>query len=156
MPFFKWDGNNHNTVQGQFWIYLAVTIPLTLVVMAFSFLWVWWSQRRERSQAKSDVNVEEGFSPNSNLVWTENAVKSQTRSHSIPAPSKHVTWSSTAHTISWLPARHPRSLEPKTSIYSRFIWRYRSEAIENMRFVRTMGELVCWFSCTLPLFCHIL
>jgi len=50
MPLLNWDGDNSHTVQRQFWVYLAVTIPLTVSTMVISLLWVWWSQKRHATQ----------------------------------------------------------------------------------------------------------
>lgn len=66
MPLLAWDGDNGHTVQSQFWVYLAVTIPLTLVVMSLSLLWVWWNQKK--SQQEEHSNLSRLTRPTSNLL----------------------------------------------------------------------------------------
>lgn len=39
-------GHQHIHVAGQFWIYFAVTIPLTVVVLGICAAWLVWSGRR--------------------------------------------------------------------------------------------------------------
>lgn len=39
-------GQQHIRVAGQFWIYFAVTIPLTVVVLGICAAWLVWSGRR--------------------------------------------------------------------------------------------------------------
>ena len=39
MPMFEWNLQPGQTVSGQFWIYWAVTLPLTFAVIAVWLLW---------------------------------------------------------------------------------------------------------------------
>ncbi|KAI9729750.1 MAG: hypothetical protein M1834_006701 [Cirrosporium novae-zelandiae] len=57
MPFFNWDARPGKAVLGdRFWIYWAVTVPLTLVTI---LSWVVWSIWKERMEAKKDKKAEE-------------------------------------------------------------------------------------------------
>ena len=52
MPLFQWDsktiGNSY--VSRQFWIYWAVSIPLTCVTLVVWFAWTRWRMRQHRKQ----------------------------------------------------------------------------------------------------------
>jgi len=51
MGFFNFDfdaSKGRLEVSGQGWIYLACTIPLTLIVLALSFAWMWWTGMKEK------------------------------------------------------------------------------------------------------------
>ena len=40
MPMFDWDLAPGQTVSSDFWVYWAVTLPLTFVVLAIWLLWI--------------------------------------------------------------------------------------------------------------------
>lgn len=44
MPMFEWPHTPGQTVSGHFWVYWAVTLPLTLVVVG---VWLGWTNREE-------------------------------------------------------------------------------------------------------------
>jgi len=46
MGFFNID-QDQIELSRQGWIYLAITIPLTLVVLGVSFAWIMWTGRKE-------------------------------------------------------------------------------------------------------------
>jgi len=55
MPLFNWDAShNSSVVKGRFWIYWAVSIPLTLVTI---ISWLSWTHRQtllHRAQDRKD------------------------------------------------------------------------------------------------------
>ena len=44
MPMFDWNAPVDKTMSDRFWIYWAVTIPLTVVVVV---CWIFWANRQE-------------------------------------------------------------------------------------------------------------
>ena len=56
MTFFNFQ-NSGPIVSGQFWIYWAVTIPVTVVIVA---IWHVWEKRREAKYNKEDTDLEKG------------------------------------------------------------------------------------------------
>lgn len=44
MPMFDWNAPVNKTLSHRFWIYWAVTIPLTVVVIV---CWIFWANRHE-------------------------------------------------------------------------------------------------------------
>ena len=47
MGFFNID-HDHIVISRQGWIYLACTLPLTLIVVGASFTWIWWTGKKEK------------------------------------------------------------------------------------------------------------
>jgi membrane protein implicated in regulation of membrane protease activity len=56
MTFFNFQ-DNATYVSGQFWIYWAVTIPVTVVIVG---IWYVWEKRREKKYDKEDTDLEKG------------------------------------------------------------------------------------------------
>lgn len=50
-------GSDPPVVSNQFWIYWAVTIPLTIVIV---LCWYIWEQRREKRYVEEDTAIEKG------------------------------------------------------------------------------------------------
>lgn len=44
MPLFAWELESGQSISDQFWVYWAVTLPLTVVVI---IIWIIWSYRTE-------------------------------------------------------------------------------------------------------------
>lgn len=40
MPMFDWNASPSEAVSGHFWVYWAVTLPLTLAVIGVWLLWI--------------------------------------------------------------------------------------------------------------------
>ena len=57
MPLFQWDTQTvgSSVVSRQFWIYWAVTGPLTVVTLALWFVWMRWQTRRRRAREQEDA-----------------------------------------------------------------------------------------------------
>jgi TRAP-type C4-dicarboxylate transport system permease large subunit len=50
MGFFDWDFDKSYgrlVIARHGWVYLACTIPLTLIVLGLSFTWMWWTGKKE-------------------------------------------------------------------------------------------------------------
>ncbi|KAL8729492.1 MAG: hypothetical protein Q9181_004984 [Wetmoreana brouardii] len=60
MPLFNWDTQTagHSAVSTQFWVYWAVSIPLTIVTLA---LWFAWMRLRMRRQHARDLKEREAL-----------------------------------------------------------------------------------------------
>ncbi|KAL8696062.1 MAG: hypothetical protein Q9201_007843 [Fulgogasparrea decipioides] len=60
MPLFNWDTQTagHSAVSEQFWVYWAVSIPLTFVTLA---LWFAWTRLRMRRQRARDLEEREAL-----------------------------------------------------------------------------------------------
>ena len=56
MTFFNFQ-NPGPSVSDQFWIYWAVTIPVTILIVA---IWYVWEKRREKRYDKEDTDLEKG------------------------------------------------------------------------------------------------
>ena len=57
MPLFQWDAVGDNkVVSNRFWIYWAVTVPLTFLTLLF---WVLWTKRQARMHRSSDKRARE-------------------------------------------------------------------------------------------------
>ena len=57
MPLFKWDAvGDSKIVSNRFWIYWAVTIPLTFLTLLF---WVIWTKRQARMHRSSEKRARE-------------------------------------------------------------------------------------------------
>jgi hypothetical protein len=56
MTFFNFQ-NSGPTVSGQFWIYWAVTIPVTMIIVG---IWYIWEKKREARYDKEDSDLERG------------------------------------------------------------------------------------------------
>jgi len=56
MTFFNFQ-DGASTVSEQFWIYWAVTIPITIFIVA---VWYVWEKRREAKYDKEDMDLEKG------------------------------------------------------------------------------------------------
>jgi hypothetical protein len=67
MPLFNWDADRDSAVvNGRFWIYWVVTIPLTLTTL---FIWLSWTyrqnlihkaeDRKDRNQVVYDITGQE-------------------------------------------------------------------------------------------------
>lgn len=57
MTFFNWQSNNGQYVSEKFWMYWAITIPVTIVIVAIWFVWERW---REAKYDKEDEDLERG------------------------------------------------------------------------------------------------
>jgi hypothetical protein len=68
MPLFDWEAPSISQVSTpHFWLYWAVTIPLTLATMAFVLSWAIWRGRQTRilvSRARDDSKLIESRSGN--------------------------------------------------------------------------------------------
>lgn len=57
MPLFEWDAVGEGTVVSKrFWIYWAVTVPLTFLTLV---VWVFWTKRQARVHRKSERRASE-------------------------------------------------------------------------------------------------
>lgn len=54
MPMFDWDAAENKLVNRRFWLYWAVTIPLTILVLTVWSIWVYFSGRLDRRQKFKD------------------------------------------------------------------------------------------------------
>ena len=54
MPVLNWDAKSRDIATEHFWVYWAITIPLTFVVMSFSLLWMVRDQLKERLKVKKE------------------------------------------------------------------------------------------------------
>ena len=54
MPLFDWDGRT--VVSARFWIYWAVTLPLTFVTLV---VWVLWTRRQGRRHRVEEMRARE-------------------------------------------------------------------------------------------------
>jgi len=57
MTFFNFQNSGSPAVSHQFWIYWAVTIPLTIFIVG---VWYVWEKRREAKYDKEDTDLEKG------------------------------------------------------------------------------------------------
>ncbi|TVY52619.1 hypothetical protein LSUE1_G009321, partial [Lachnellula suecica] len=57
MTFFNFQNDGSPAVNERFWIYWAITIPLTAVIVA---AWYVWEKRRERKYDLEDQDLEKG------------------------------------------------------------------------------------------------
>jgi hypothetical protein len=49
MPLFNWDApRGESVLKSRFWVFWAVTIPLTLAVIGVWWLWMLWRESRDR------------------------------------------------------------------------------------------------------------
>ena len=47
MPLFNWSADSgQDVLTNRFWVYWALTIPLTVVVMAIWWIWIGWRERK--------------------------------------------------------------------------------------------------------------
>ena len=46
MPMFDWDATEDRLVSRRFWIYWAVTVPLTAAVLVIWLAWTLFSERK--------------------------------------------------------------------------------------------------------------
>ena len=51
------DNSNPPVVSSQFWIYWAVTIPMTIIIV---LIWYIWEKRREKRYQEEDTELEKG------------------------------------------------------------------------------------------------
>lgn len=59
MPLFNWQASTEREIAGPyFWMYWAITIPLTLLVLGS---WAIWIHFKQKKQAKEDKEVREKF-----------------------------------------------------------------------------------------------
>lgn len=56
MTFFNFQDENA-TVSEKFWIYWAVTVPITAIIVA---VWYIWEKKREARYAREDLDLEKG------------------------------------------------------------------------------------------------
>ena len=57
MPLFDWDAVGDGTVVSErFWVYWAVTVPLTVVTLV---VWVFWTKRQARMHRVSEKRARE-------------------------------------------------------------------------------------------------
>jgi len=55
MPIFNWQADSGTTVVShRFWIYWAITVPLTIVVVLVWFIWI---QRKDARHQREDLAV---------------------------------------------------------------------------------------------------
>lgn len=57
MTFFNFQESSGHYVSSQFWIYWAVTIPITVIITG---IWYIWEKRREAKYDKEDEDLEKG------------------------------------------------------------------------------------------------
>lgn len=59
MPFFDWNAaTNSLLVSDMFWVYWAITVPLTLTTLAF---WLLWTHRQTLIHREQDRKANEQF-----------------------------------------------------------------------------------------------
>ena len=59
VPMFQWDAvSNGSIVSGRFWMYWAVTVPLTLLTV---MPWFWWTQRVNKAHRDQLTQAREKF-----------------------------------------------------------------------------------------------
>ncbi|RFU34809.1 hypothetical protein B7463_g1552, partial [Scytalidium lignicola] len=57
LPLFNWDASeDENVVKARFWVFWAVTIPLTPVVVGIWWAWMHWSTETQNTQDSSGKN----------------------------------------------------------------------------------------------------
>ncbi|KAH7325898.1 hypothetical protein B0I35DRAFT_474628 [Stachybotrys elegans] len=62
---FRWDGINPDSgdvsvpVTPQFWLYWAITIPLTVVTFVFYFLWLWYQKNDRKGQQTGQMTPDQ-------------------------------------------------------------------------------------------------
>jgi hypothetical protein len=74
------DNSNPPVVSSQFWIYWAVTIPMTIIIV---MIWYIWEKRREKRYQMEDNELEKG------VETMELQIQSAMRKRTM---SKVVTW----------------------------------------------------------------
>lgn len=57
MTFFNFQNGEGPSVSEQFWIYWAVTIPVTVIIVG---VWYVWEKRTEARYNKEDADLEKG------------------------------------------------------------------------------------------------
>lgn len=57
MTFFNFQDPGQDQVSDSFWIYWAVTIPVTILIVG---VWWVWERRREAKYDKEDLDLEQG------------------------------------------------------------------------------------------------
>jgi hypothetical protein len=57
MTFFNFQNSGAPSVSEQFWIYWAVTIPVTMIIVG---VWYVWEKKREARYNKEDTDLEKG------------------------------------------------------------------------------------------------
>jgi hypothetical protein len=57
MTFFNFQGGDSPAVAPSFWVYWAITLPITMGIVAF---WYVYEKRREAIYAKEDADLERG------------------------------------------------------------------------------------------------
>ncbi|KAF3939987.1 hypothetical protein ABW19_dt0201392 [Dactylella cylindrospora] len=59
MPMFDWDATASDLViSHRFWVYWAISLPLTCIVLGGTVFWTWWKQRlrqKEDADAKAEL-----------------------------------------------------------------------------------------------------
>ncbi|MCJ1353429.1 MAG: hypothetical protein MMC33_003415 [Icmadophila ericetorum] len=56
VPLFNWNaGPDEQVLNGRFWVYWAVTLPLTAIVMGAWWAWMVWRQNRDRAEKQSGI-----------------------------------------------------------------------------------------------------
>lgn len=56
--FFNFQaGDGEDEISGRFWIYWAVTVPITVIIVG---IWWVWERRREKMYDQEDVDLEKG------------------------------------------------------------------------------------------------
>jgi hypothetical protein len=57
MTFFNFQNSSGPSVSESFWIYWAVTIPITMIIVG---VWYVWEKKREARYNKEDMDLERG------------------------------------------------------------------------------------------------
>ena len=55
MTMFDWQDENNHVLTSKFWIYWAVTVPLTLATVAAWYVWINRKASRESAREREDV-----------------------------------------------------------------------------------------------------
>ncbi|PHH61113.1 hypothetical protein CDD81_775 [Ophiocordyceps australis] len=88
MTFFNFQADAVHPVATQFWIYFAVTIPLTAAIVG---TWYWFDHRREAQHTRGDQHLEE------DIMRMEKDIMLHLRRRTIQRPNTWNTLSSPVH-----------------------------------------------------------
>ena len=82
MPYFEFSNSGNTlTLKPEFWIYWALTIPLTLVVLAAYLAYIVWIQNKERIEdlaVRKEFNAlpqTDGLQDSASRRWEQEAHK---------------------------------------------------------------------------------
>jgi len=99
LPAFQWRSDGDLEVRRQFWIYWAITMPLTLITL---LIWLAWSKWKAGEELKAEQEARDGINPNNLQPY---------RPRGLGSPMGGDTYSPRGFQPS-----SPRSLQPTHSI----------------------------------------